>query len=166
MELRVVQEFLKAGVALQTVRVAWGHARRVFQTRHPFADQRLFVAKGQVFAAVDTTRGSTPDLLEISSRTQPWQTVAGPILAQTVKAVEFDEQSRRVRRWWPLGPSQPIVLDPTIAFGAPVVQRTRVRTTILAHHAAHIPVAQLARAYELSTADVEAAVNFEVQLAA
>lgn len=164
MELRVVREFLAADIPLQTVRVAWHHARQAFETDHPFAHRRVFLDEGRIFMAVGDQSGH-PDLLEISSRKRPFQVVAGPIFARSVKEVEFDEKTLFVSRWWPLGLKTPIVLDPRIAFGAPVVEGTRVRTDVLARHGTSKPLSQVAKAYDLDAARVEAAIAFETKLA-
>ena len=163
MELHVVQEFIEKGIPLQTVRVAWEHACRAFRIQHPFADRRVFVDEGKIFMATDDL--PVPDVMEISHRTRPFQVLTGPIFAQSLQELEFDERSFLARRWWPLGPGVPVVLDPRIAFGAPVVEGSGVRTEILALHARRSPVERLAQAYGLDRERVAGALAFESRLA-
>lgn len=163
MELRVVKEFLDQEIPLQTVRVAWRHAAKAFQTGHPFAHHRVFLDQGRIFVA--TNDANAPDLMEISSRKRPFQLIAGPIFARSVKELEFDEKTLFVRRWWPLGLKVPVVLDPHIAFGTPVIEGTRIPTEVVALHLRARSVEQVARAFEVDRARVEAAQTFESRLA-
>lgn len=164
MELRVVKHFREQGIPLQTVRVAWQHAAQAFQTKHPFADRRVFVDEARIFMALDD-QPAVPDVLEISSRKQPFQVIAGPFFARSLREAEFDERTQLVRRWWPRGRDVPIVLDPRIAFGAPVIAGTRIRTDILALYAESRRPQLVARAFGLDFEQVRAAINFESQLA-
>jgi len=163
MELRVVQEFIVRGIPLQTVRVAWEHACKAFNAKHPFADQRMFVDAGAIFMAVDGADSS--DVLEVSHRGHPFQVVAGPIFAQSLEELEFDEGSSLARRWWPLGRGVPVVLDPRIAFGAPVVAGTGIRTETVAFYARRNPIDAVAKAYGVEALTMQAALKFESRLA-
>ncbi len=166
MELKVVRRFRNEGIPLQTVRVAWQHAARAFDTQHPFADRRVFTDRGKIFMAVEDDRQKVPQLvLEISSRQRPFQLVAGPIFAESLQEVEFDDKTNLVTQWWPLGRDVPIVLDPRIAFGAPVVAGTRIPTSTLALYTIGNSVPAVADAFSLEPSQVDAAVGFEAELA-
>jgi len=117
MELRIIKEFRDQGIPLQTVRVAWGHAARAFKSDHPFADHRVFTDAGKIFLSLADEDPSVA-LLEVSSRQQPFQLVAGPIFKSSLQRIKFDERSHLAREYWPQGRSTPIVLNPDIAFGA------------------------------------------------
>lgn len=163
-ELFVVKQFRDKGIPLQTVRVAWNHAARAFNTLHPFADRRVFADGGRIFMALRED-DLWPDVLEVSSRHMPFQIIAGPIFKHSFEGIEFDDHTALARRWWPRGRDLPIVLDPTIAFGAPVVQGTRVPTAILARYAQRRSINTVAAAFELPSEQVKAAVEFEYRLA-
>jgi len=163
-ELFVVKQFRDKGIPLQTVRVAWNHAAQAFNTLHPFANQRVFTDRGRIFMALREDEFA-PDVLEVSSRRTPFQIIAGPVFKESLRGIEFDEDTELARRWWPQGRDVPIVLDPTIAFGAPVLYGTRVPTAILARYAEARPVDAVADAFELAPERIEAAVKFESQLA-
>ena len=165
MELRVVKEFLDQRIPLQTVRVAWRHAAQAFQTQHPFAHHRVFLDRGHIFVALRNDPDATPDLMEVSSRKRPFQVIAGPIFEKSVKELEFDERTFLVRRWWPLGLGVPVVLDPHLVFGAPVIQGTRIPTEIIARHLKTRSVEQVAKAFEVDRLSIEAAQHFESRLA-
>jgi uncharacterized protein (DUF433 family) len=163
-ELFVVKQFRDKGIPLQTVRVAWNHAARAFDTLHPFANRRVFTDGGRIFMALRDD-DVAPDVLEVSSRRMPFQIVAGPIFRHSVDEIEFDADTDLARRWWPHGRKVPVVLDPAIAFGAPILPGTRVPTAIVARYAEARPVQAVADAFELSAELVSAAVAFERQLA-
>ncbi len=162
-ELFVVKQFRDKNIPLQTVRVAWNHAARAFDTLHPFADRRVFTDGGSIFMALRDD-DEAPDVLEISSRRMPFHVVAGPIFHESFQEIEFDDSTALASRWWPRGRQTPIVLDPTIAFGAPVVWGTRVPTATLARYADARPIKEVADAFELPAEQVRAAVTFERQL--
>lgn len=164
MELRVVQALVGRGVTLQHVRAAARLASRHFDTRHPFASRRVFTDGRHVFSAVtDDTRA--PNVVEWTpGRIE--QVVAGPVFDQFLAEIEFDAQTALAERWWPLGRAVPVVLDPRVSFGAPVVAGTGVRTSTVARFARHASTSEAAVAYELALAQAEAAVSFEEQLAA
>lgn len=163
-ELFVVKQFRDKGIPLQTVRVAWNHAARTFETLHPFADRRVFTDGGRIFMALRED-DLAPDVLEVSDRRMPFQIIAGPIFRHSFKEIEFDEHTDLARRWWPQGRQLPIVLDPAIAFGAPVVLGTRVPTAIIARYAETRATKVVAEAFELPSEQVKAAVEFESRLA-
>lgn len=162
-ELLIVREFIECEVPFPKIRRAWQHASEMFKTRHPFAHHRAYVGHGSIFIKAPK-HGRATDLLELSSR-QPTQLVAGPIFERTLQAVDFDRRTWLVRRWWPLGKTVPVVLDPAVAFGAPVVEGTRIETGILAGYARQSGVESVAAAYRIDAEQVRAAVAFENQLA-
>ena len=163
-ELFVVKQFRDKGIPLQTVRVAWNHAAQAFKTRHPFANQRVFTDGGKIFMALRENEFA-PDMLEVSSRRSPFQIIAGPVFKNSLQEIEFDEHTELARRWWPKGRAVPVVLDPTIAFRAPVLVGTRVPTAVVARFAETRPVDAVAEAFELPSERIVAAVKFESQLA-
>src|SRR6266568_4491335 len=136
MELRVVKALVDVGLSLQ-------HVRRV---------------------ATLTRDSDDPILIEISHRHS--QLIARPIIADYLTELDFDPQSSLARRWWPLGRQIPIVLDPTVSFGAPVVAGTATRTEVVAGLARALDVSAAANAFLVDKSAAIAAVEFESQLAA
>jgi uncharacterized protein (DUF433 family) len=164
MELRVVKGFVEKGVPLQRVRSAARRIGGLFHNSHPFADRRVFTDHQHIFVAPSASE-SEPDLLQVSGRGATLQLIAGSLLDRYVEEMDFDDTTSLAHRWFPLGRDVPIVLDPRIAFGAPVIAGTRIRTDILALYASRNPAPTVARAFELSPAHLRAAIDFETQLA-
>jgi uncharacterized protein (DUF433 family) len=164
MELRVVKALIDKGISLQHVRAAAGLAARHFDTSYPFASRRVFTDGRRVFASL-ARDPSVADMVELS-RDAVDQIIAGGVFEPFLEEIDFDATTALAERWWPLGRSVPVVLDPRIAFGAPVVVGTRIRTNVLAGMASRTGPDETARAYRVSVEGVRAAVRFEQQLAA
>lgn len=156
--------FVNKGVPLQRVRVAARRIGELFGTGHPFAHRRVFTDHEQVFVGLSEVQ-SPPDLLQVSGRHATLQVIAGSILEHYVEEIDFDATTSLAERWFPCGRDVPIVLDPHISFGAPVLVGTRIRTDILALYASGNPARTVGRAFELTSAQVGAAIDFEAQLA-
>lgn len=162
MELRVVASLVdEHEIPLQTVRRAADAAKRLFETKYPFASRRIWVERRRIFASLSRT--DQEEIAEITRHANGqlgWSTILQPLL----RDVEFDVATFLTKRWWPLGPSEPIVLDPAICFGAPCVNGTRVRTVVVAGMVAASSVTEAAEAYDISREAVAAACRFEVEL--
>jgi len=163
MELRVVKALVDVGLSLQHVRRVATLASDLFHTPYPFASRKIFTDGHEVFASL-TRDSDDPILIEISHRHS--QLIARPIIADYLTELDFDPQSSLARRWWPLGRQIPIVLDPTVSFGAPVVAGTATRTEVVAGLARALDVSAAANAFLVDKSAAIAAVEFESQLAA
>lgn len=163
MELRVVARLRKMGVSLQEIRAAATAASEYFDTHYPFASRRVFTDGRRVFAA--TNEGQAPDLVELR-RKRIAQVIAGGILEPFVNEMDFEDDTGLSKRWWPLGKSVPVVLDPAIAFGAPTALGTRLQTVFIAELANGLTAQEIATTYRVPLDRVEAALQFESQLRA
>jgi uncharacterized protein (DUF433 family) len=163
MELRVVKALVdKKGFPLQTIRAKAALAQGIFETPHPFASRRVFVEQDRLFAELGTTESL--QVIELS-KGKTLQVVLGELIPM-LDEIDFDEDSSLARTWWPLGKSEPIVLDRRIAFGAPTIYGSRVRTNIAAEMARRNGVQITAEAFGVREEGVDASVRFEQLLAA
>ncbi len=163
MELRVVKALVDRGLSLQHVRQVAKLASRLFKTPYPFASRRIFTDGEEVFASLSRQTDDAP-LLELSARYP--QLLAAPIVARYLMELDFDSKSSLAERWWPLGRDVPVVLDPRVAFGAPVVATTATRTDIVAALATAGSPSAAAGAYKIELSAAQAAARFESELAA
>lgn len=163
MELRVIKGLVDRGLSLQSVRQAAALCAREFQTRHPFASRRVYTDGNRVYAAL--SREDVPDVIELTERKR-LQVILGQVVQPFLQEIDFDESTQLAYRWWPMGRSVPVVLDPRIAFGSPVLEGTAIRTSVAARTATTEPHEEVAEAFEIDLSRVEAAVEFEAQLAA
>jgi uncharacterized protein (DUF433 family) len=158
-EVRFVDAFLRRGVSWSTVRKAEAKGRALFDTTHPFATKHFRTDGRGIFADI----GGRADkaVIELASSQLAFSQVVSPFLA----GIDFDGDA--ASRWWPLGASKRVVIDPARSFGQPIVAREGVPTAVLAA-AVRAEGAEdvVARTYEVSLASVRHAVEFEKKLAA
>ena len=164
MELRVVKSIVERGVTLRHARAAASLAASTFKTDHPFASRRVFSDGRNIFSALSDEQIS-PNLVKWAPH-EIDQVIAGPIFEQYMLEIEFDAKTALAQRWWPRGRSVPIVLDPSIGFGAPIVSGTGVKTASIASVARASSIEEAAVAYEIDIESATAAVKFERALAA
>lgn len=164
MELRVVKAVVDAGVSLQHVRSAAQLAADRFGTDHPFASRRVFTDGRAIFSAVSED-ADAPNVVKWRAD-EIDQVIAGGVFQQFLQEIEFDEVTSLAERWWPMGRTIAVVLDPRVAFGAPIVEGTAVRTSVVARLAREVSLDAAAVAYEIERRQAEAAVQFESRLAA
>jgi uncharacterized protein (DUF433 family) len=71
-----------------------------------------------------------------------------------------------VRRWYPDGRKSPVVIDPEVQFGHPVIMQSGVPTAALyaSWLAEGKKKATVAKLYEVDPRHVDAAVRYEVKL--
>lgn len=96
------------------------------------------------------------------------QWVITPVIWQLATEIDFGSPEGLPRRWFPLGRTRPIVLDPFVSFGAPTVVGHGVKTANV-HDlfvAENEKVAAVRAWWDLTEGEVEAAVEFERRLAA
>lgn len=168
MELRVIRILVdELDVPLQTVRKKALHAQRIFGTRYPFASRKVFAEGRRVFAGIGPGEEEA-DVIEVaevaSGKTEQvqWARIYEPVMRE----VQFDPETSFARRWWPFGPETPVVLDPAIMFGAPVIAGSRLRTSVAARMAKVEGPDVTAAAYRVSPDGVRAALRFENYLIA
>lgn len=159
MELRVVKAFVLKGVPLQRVRIAAALAREHFGVSHPFASQRVYTDGKNIFADMEKEVGIAA-VVELT-RNKYLQLQSGQLLQACLDEIEFDKSTSVAHRWWPLSRDFPVVLDPTISFGAPTIVCTSVRTAVVAGLARAESVNSAADSFGLTSDAVNAALKFE-----
>jgi uncharacterized protein (DUF433 family)/DNA-binding transcriptional MerR regulator len=164
MELRVVIALRKRGLSLQQIRGAAALARRVLDRSHPFASHGVFTDDKRIFTTVFPGE-ELREIIELRKHRHA-QIIIGQVLAPFLQEVEFDPSTGFAHRWWPRGRSVPVVLDPRIAFGSPVIEGTGIRTSVIARMAGRSGASEVADAYDVSKRGVQAAVEFESLLLA
>lgn len=165
-ELRVIKAFTDKGLPLQRVRVAAERAMEVFKTLHPFASRRVFTDGHMIFAELnDSIASEMPNVIELT-KGKHLQIHSGVLLEGHLDEISFNQDTLLADRWWPLSKDFPVVLDPKIAFGAPIVDGTATRTDVVAGTARAMSADAAANLYQLRKQQVEAALQFEDLLAA
>lgn len=160
LEVRFVDAFRRHGVSWGTIREAAAYACELLQTTHPFATKK-FKTDGKRIIGEFTKLSGDRALLDLVERQYAFEQVIGDTLFE---GIEFD--GNEAARWWPLGESARVVLDPHRSFGQPIVDKEGVPTMVLARAVrAEGSVERVARWFEVESASVRAAVEFEEALA-
>jgi uncharacterized protein (DUF433 family) len=160
-ELRFVKAFRDVGLSLPTIRECFMRAVEAVNDQRPFST-RKFRTDGRTIFLEITYGISEGELLDLKRR----QLAFRRVLAPTLHDLEFDAEI--VARWYPLGTSRKtIVVDPTRAFGRPIVSEGGVPTEVLSR-AVEIEGTpeRVARLYEVPPSAIRDAVSFQQRLAA
>ena len=145
------------GVAIREVREAIKYAERTLKVERLLLSRDLRTHAGEVF------------LLEygkLISLSASGQLAMRRLLEEHLKRVEWDQWQYPVRLYPYVSPQptaeRPIAIDPTIAFGRPVVLRTGIATEAIAERIdAGETVAAVAEDYDLKPEEIEEAVLYE-----
>lgn len=160
-EVRFVDAFRTHGVSWKTIRKAASRASELFGIDHPFSARRFVTDGRRIFADVYDEEGDKA-LLDLLDRQLTFRRFLLPYL----KGLEF-EDDLRVVRWWPMDSKHRVVVDPTRAFGQPIVANSGVPTRILAESYQSVgSVEAVAEWYDVDRQSVREAVEFEDRLAA
>jgi len=127
-ELLYVRAFHELGVSWKTIREAADTAARLFDSPHPFALRQVYLDPDSVlYGSVAEADGSEALVQLRGHGQQAFPQVVKPYLEQ----LEFGVGGLAAR-WWPMGKDVGVLVDPRIAFGAPVVEGTRIPASTLA----------------------------------
>lgn len=159
-EVRFVRAFRHEGITWPEIRRAAAEARQVFNARHPFATEQFSTDGRRIFLEMAESTGKK-HLLELGHNQYAFDRVVRP----TLRGVEFSNDV--AARWYPLFPRKQVVVDPARAFGRPIIERYGIPTEVLATAAAAEGSARrTALLYDVDRNAIDAAVEFEEQLAA
>jgi uncharacterized protein (DUF433 family) len=160
-EVRFVDAFRSHGVGWKAIRIAYDRARDLIGSKHPFSTRRFRTDGRRIFADIIRDAGE-PILLELVSNEFAFRKVLSPYL---YAGLEFSEDE--VARWWPMGESGDVVIDPERSFGQPIVHKEGVPTRVLAQaFRVEESYDAVARWYDVNRRSVRQAVEFEKRLAA
>ena len=114
-EIVVAAKFRKAEHApFKKVRQAYDNARNLYNLDYPFASMELKAIGGHI---VHIMRVSGASLQAID---QPEQFTIPDLVQETIGQLEYEYEL--ASRWYPVGKNIPIVVDPRISAGLPVIK--------------------------------------------
>lgn len=157
-ELLFIKGCLEAGVLWPKVREAASTAARLLGAdQHPFAMKRWFVDPAGIYLMLGEQEHDQ-SLVEVAGDAQVAMKEA---LAPYLHQLDFDIHGL-AQRWFPMGTTEPVLIDPRRSFGAPIIQEGGVRTDILAgmYHAGD-SVPTVASWFEVEEHEVWAAIRYE-----
>jgi uncharacterized protein (DUF433 family)/DNA-binding transcriptional MerR regulator len=154
-ELRFVLAFKQAGLGLKTIRNCLELAQECVNDPHPFSTRR-FQTDGRTIFLDSLKKSGEDEVLDLKKR----QYVFRQVIAESFKDLDIDQDA--VVRWRPFQGKNTIIVDPTRAFGQPIVGECGVPTVVLADAVrAEGSVERVAELYETSAPLVRDAVKFE-----
>lgn len=160
--LFVVRELLRAGVRPATIRDAEAYMRRRFGVDRPFVSEEVATDGHRVFV-----RSDEPDQVEVAPhevRPQPehrgGQQVQRRVIGPYLHRVRYADGLATA--WSPI---DEVVLDPRVQFGEPVLEGTRILTSVAAELAEHSDAEATAVRLDVRPSAVRSALKFERRLA-
>lgn len=129
-EVAFVATFRQRGVKLNALRQAHHYCRSVFGKEYPFAELE-FKTDGHhvLWELAENDEGWAPEAKLVLTD------VGGQVVwkdAGFERLDQFDYQEGRALRWHPRGRTSVMLIDPRIAFGAPVIEESGLPTAVLA----------------------------------
>jgi uncharacterized protein (DUF433 family) len=161
-DLLFVKQFLERRFSLQRLRAALGEAERfIGKGGYHFAQRHFWTDGSNIYVEVRTRADALMQLLSGG------QWVIAPIIKEVAQEIEFDEVTGFAKKWYPLGRTRPVVLDPEVSFGAPTVTGRGVETANVfdLFIGEGKRVERVSAWLDIHPVEVEAAVEFEVRLA-
>jgi uncharacterized protein (DUF433 family) len=157
-EIRAVNAFLEAGVSWNKLRRSAQAAVEIFGGTHPLSSRRFKTDGERIFAEL-LRKDATANIIELADR----QYVFRKIVDEFLFGVTF--LKNEPSQWWPLGEKRAVVLDPSRAFGQPIVAEGSVQTRVLAGaFAAEGSYDRVARWYGVPVRGVKDSVEYEKTL--
>ncbi len=161
-QLRFIDFFRSNGLSLQSLRIAVQQASKLLDSPYPFCSAKFKTDGRRLIAEVMETDGRIT-YIELDKMQHVFQSVVTPFL----RSLEYAEDEH-VSRWWPLGRSKNIVLDPTRNFGKPSLFKEGIPTQIIfnAYLASERSVKSVADWFEIQEKSALQAIRYEESLAA
>ena len=161
-DLLFVKKFVEHGISVQRLRKALEEAVDLTGDHH-FAQRRFWTDGRKIFLQIKDKPAEA--LLELLSGGQ-W--VIAPIIKQVAHQIEFDAITGVSTRWFPLGKDKSVVVDPSVAFGAPTIAGRGVQTANVfdLYQGEKRNITRVASWLDLPENAVRDAVEFERTLAA
>lgn len=145
------------GFSVPTIRKIVRNCQDLFGERYPLSTELFKVGGRDVFVRRDSV---LHDVLHRRGA-MAWDEVLSPFLDT------LDYRDAFAYRWWPLGRTRPVVVDPSYGFGLPVIAGSGVRTEIIRERVqVGDSYQQIAYDFNVEISEIESAIQFELQRAA
>lgn len=158
-EVRFLHAFRRHGVGWSAIRIASQRAGQLLGRAHPFSSKR-FSTDGRTILAEFVSDTGDPVLIDLVRNQYELRRIVSKFMVGEIDFGDSDEPAR----WWPVRGSRRIVVDPTRAFGSPVVAKEGVPTRVLAAAAqAEDSIEVAASIFDVDPISVAEAVAFELR---
>jgi uncharacterized protein (DUF433 family) len=157
-EIVAIGGLKEQGFPLRQIRQIVANCQEILKVARPLATLRFKTDGREIFVDRDDA------LVDVGrrKRRRAWEEVLRPYL----ETLDYNADDL-AHRWWPMGRDERILVDPDYGFGFPVVADTGVRTEIiLERFQAGDLNDQIAEDFNITTLEVQRALQFELQRAA
>jgi uncharacterized protein (DUF433 family) len=161
-ELLFINNFIQCGISIQKIRKAAIAASDLLETSHPFAIRKMFTDGKSIFAEI-AQKEKDQSLLDLLNKQFQLGKIIEPFL---YKCIDFGKHDY-AEKWWPLGKKGNIVLDPSRNMGQPILNKYNVKTELIYElYKSNHSINEINDWYELDNKSIQAAIDFEKDLAA
>ena len=122
-EIRFIEAFRKHGVSWRTIRRAAIKAQEELKISHPFTTRKFYTDGRSILIKV-YEEGKDPDLFNLLNEQLELEKLIKQYLYE---GLDFSDDEF-VKRWWPLGKKNHIVIDPERCFGQPIIHDYAIPT--------------------------------------
>ena len=148
-------------VPFRVVRDAYNNARQLYGIEYPFAHLRLESIGGHIIHFLKNG-DPNPSFQAVDS---PEQWTLPGLLRDTIDQIEYNHDL--AARWYPVGKTVPIVVDPRVSTGLPVIAGRGVTVqTIRNRFKAGLRIDFIAKDFDLDRDLVETALRYHERVAA
>ena len=148
-------------IPFKDVRIAYKNAQKIFALDYPFAHLRLRAISGHI---IHELKGDIT-LATYQSLNVPEQWTMPGLLDKTIDELDYDEEL--VARWYPIGKTVPIVIDPRLSAGLPVIKGRGVTVQAIRNRfRAGLRIEFIAKDFAMDTDTVETALRYGDKVAA
>ena len=159
-EVAFVADFRRLGIKLDRLRAAHEYCRKTFNSEYPFARYQFKTDGVHVLAEFAEHMGGFPRTTQLIITDAGGQVVWGQAIKERLE--QFDYEEGLAFRWHPRGRSSVILVDPRIAFGAPMIGETGVPTAVVKErYDAGEKLDEIADDFDLPHSQVVEALEFE-----
>jgi uncharacterized protein (DUF433 family) len=156
----MVATLRKMGVSLQRLRIAHDYLATRFHAEYPFAQLQLLTDGAHVLKELEQTEGTWVNRLLVPSA--HGQVVWADPVQDRIREFDYDSAWGLAVRWYPRGVDGSIVVDPKIAFGAPITRRGSIPTAVIkGRYQAGENISEIEDDFGIPPEVVRAALEFE-----
>ena len=157
-EARMVGSLRKMGIGMPTIRACLRTAAEIARDDHPFSSASFRTDGKRLFLERVSDAGQH-DVIDLKLR----QHAFAKIVDRSFVDLEFDDQ--KATRWFLLPSKETVVADPERSFGQPITAEGGIPTKRLMQAVkVEGSVAKVAKLFEIATAAVRDAIDFEKRL--
>ena len=159
-ELRFIQMFRQKGVRPQTIRLIHDALSQRYEVTHPFSVRRVRTDGRTLYEVIHSDKDDKRTCEDLLTSQMVFTELAEDFFLK----LEYEGDRELAARYWPLGRSKKVVVDPERSFGKPIEDVSGVPTYVIyGMHKAGETVADIADWYDVSEEGVADAIAYETE---